>query len=227
MGLEVVKVTDEEKELLTVDDVAAKLGVSPRSVRRWFRQGKLRGIRAGKRWLVSPASLEAFLHGGNERQLIINIDIGVGSLSIEDQRTGNLLTMPDDFWKDFAGMLSKRGWREVAHMIHQALEKFQRYRDSLLTQEPERLFVLCHSLDEVAYIAGGDQPNRYGPCPICQDETCEWEIVDAYELDKLGYTAQGAPGIYINNRSGNENLGVLVDGEWSEEVLKARKAASK
>jgi excisionase family DNA binding protein len=50
--------------MLTVEQVAQRVGgVSPETVRDWIRRGKLAGRRAGKRLLVAPQALEAFLAG--------------------------------------------------------------------------------------------------------------------------------------------------------------------
>jgi excisionase family DNA binding protein len=52
-----------ESSLLTVEDVAARLSVKPDTVRRWLRQGRLRGVLPGGRRLgyrVPIAELERF-----------------------------------------------------------------------------------------------------------------------------------------------------------------------
>lgn len=49
------------EELLTVEEVAARLRVHPASVRYWLRQGHLKGVRAGRQWRIRPSDLEAFL----------------------------------------------------------------------------------------------------------------------------------------------------------------------
>jgi excisionase family DNA binding protein len=54
-----------EQRLLTVREVAERLRSSPETVRRWLRQGKLRGFRPGGTKLgyrVSESELQRFLN---------------------------------------------------------------------------------------------------------------------------------------------------------------------
>jgi excisionase family DNA binding protein len=55
----------EDDPLLTVPEVAARLRVSEESIRRWLRDGKLRGRRlpppAG--WRIPTSELRRFLEG--------------------------------------------------------------------------------------------------------------------------------------------------------------------
>lgn len=53
---------DEMKRLLTPEEVAEHLAVSPKSIREWLRQGKLKGIRVGRLWRIRERDLEAFLN---------------------------------------------------------------------------------------------------------------------------------------------------------------------
>ena len=49
---------------LTVEDVAAQLGVVPETVRRLLRDGKLRGYRAGGRkagWRIRPSDVVRYI----------------------------------------------------------------------------------------------------------------------------------------------------------------------
>jgi len=46
---------------LDVREIAAELRVSVQTVNRWCRLRKLRARRAGRKWLVRPEDLEAFL----------------------------------------------------------------------------------------------------------------------------------------------------------------------
>ena len=51
-----------EHRWMTTDEVAADLGVSRSTVRRWLREQKLDGQRIGKRWLVpQPRDVELTL----------------------------------------------------------------------------------------------------------------------------------------------------------------------
>lgn len=49
------------ERLLTPEEVADILVVSPKTVSRWLRQGKLKGIKPGKDWRVRQCDLEAFI----------------------------------------------------------------------------------------------------------------------------------------------------------------------
>jgi len=49
------------EQMLTVDQAAERVKVSPKTIRQWLRTGKLRGLRAGKFWRVLESDLEAFL----------------------------------------------------------------------------------------------------------------------------------------------------------------------
>lgn len=47
------------ESMVRAEAVAAKLGVKPRTVRRWAAAGKIPSQRPGKVWLFSPAWLES------------------------------------------------------------------------------------------------------------------------------------------------------------------------
>jgi excisionase family DNA binding protein len=55
-------------ERLTVGEVAKKLGRNPELVRRWLREGRLRGERIGWSWLVSAPDLDRFLKAAPQRR---------------------------------------------------------------------------------------------------------------------------------------------------------------
>ena len=59
----------QSTKLLTPDQAAERLAVSPKTVRDWLRSGKLTGVKAGKLWRIREFDLEAFLitPGGKER----------------------------------------------------------------------------------------------------------------------------------------------------------------
>ena len=50
-----------ERELLTVEEVAEYLRIAPNTVYRWCRDGKLAGIKIGKEWRIARAELDGFL----------------------------------------------------------------------------------------------------------------------------------------------------------------------
>jgi excisionase family DNA binding protein len=49
------------ERLLTPEEAARILAVSPKSVREWLRQGKLKGVKVGRLWRIRERDLEAFL----------------------------------------------------------------------------------------------------------------------------------------------------------------------
>jgi excisionase family DNA binding protein len=49
------------KEFLRVDEVADILRITPHTLRRWIKKGKVRGLRCGPRILIEPSELERFL----------------------------------------------------------------------------------------------------------------------------------------------------------------------
>lgn len=53
-----------EGRFWSIDDVARNLSVSPSSVRRWIRNGKLIGKKAGAQWRFDPAVVRAALEDG-------------------------------------------------------------------------------------------------------------------------------------------------------------------
>lgn len=55
-----------EQELMTVEDIAARLKVHPESVRRWLREGQMMGYRMSRAagWRVERREVERFLREG-------------------------------------------------------------------------------------------------------------------------------------------------------------------
>jgi excisionase family DNA binding protein len=49
------------EELFTVEQAAAILQLSPKTLKDWLRAGKLTGCKVGRLWRVKPADLEAFI----------------------------------------------------------------------------------------------------------------------------------------------------------------------
>lgn len=50
-----------KESLLTPEEVAAHTNVSTVTVGRWLREGKLKGVKAGRQWRVRERDLEDFL----------------------------------------------------------------------------------------------------------------------------------------------------------------------
>ena len=55
------------EKLLTPDQAAERLAVSSQSIRKWLRQGRLKGSRAGRLWRIQERELEIFLGQRKER----------------------------------------------------------------------------------------------------------------------------------------------------------------
>jgi len=49
------------RELLTVEQAAATLQLSPKTLKGWLRAGKLTGCKIGRQWRVREMDLEAFI----------------------------------------------------------------------------------------------------------------------------------------------------------------------
>jgi excisionase family DNA binding protein len=52
--------------MLTVPEVARRVGRNPETVRRWIREGRLRAGKIGTQHVIEEADLEAFLSGDHE-----------------------------------------------------------------------------------------------------------------------------------------------------------------
>jgi excisionase family DNA binding protein len=50
-----------EERFLSLEDVAERLQVSDRTVRRWVKDGKLAAYKPGREWRIRPRDLEDFL----------------------------------------------------------------------------------------------------------------------------------------------------------------------
>lgn len=54
------------EELFTVVEVAERLKVPQRTVKRWLLSGQLRGLKAGRKWRVKPSAIEQFLQSSTD-----------------------------------------------------------------------------------------------------------------------------------------------------------------
>jgi excisionase family DNA binding protein len=54
------------EELFTVLEVADRLKVPQRTVKRWLLSGQLRGLKARRKWRVKPLAIEQFLQASKE-----------------------------------------------------------------------------------------------------------------------------------------------------------------
>lgn len=51
----------DEQEWFTPEEIAQRLKVNQQSVRKWLREGRLRGSLLGRVWRVSSAALDEFM----------------------------------------------------------------------------------------------------------------------------------------------------------------------
>jgi excisionase family DNA binding protein len=51
-------------ELLTVEDVAMRLHAEPSTIRAWIRLGALKGVKIGRRWLISENEVRRVANEG-------------------------------------------------------------------------------------------------------------------------------------------------------------------
>lgn len=54
--------------LLSTEEVAERLNVSPLTVRKWLRSGRLRGIKVSVLWRVRESDLNAFIKAFNDEK---------------------------------------------------------------------------------------------------------------------------------------------------------------
>ena len=54
-------------DYLTIPEVAERLRVSDKTVRRLLKRGELRGLKVGAQWRISTSDLVAFEQGGTAR----------------------------------------------------------------------------------------------------------------------------------------------------------------
>ena len=51
--------------LIGIQEAAAAIGLSPWTVRAYVRQGRIRGVRIGRRVLIEPRELERLVESGH------------------------------------------------------------------------------------------------------------------------------------------------------------------
>jgi excisionase family DNA binding protein len=61
MGKPSMTTKETQECLLTPEEVARRLNVSLVTVGRWLREGKLKGVKAGRQWRVRENDLQKFL----------------------------------------------------------------------------------------------------------------------------------------------------------------------
>jgi excisionase family DNA binding protein len=60
-----------QKDLLSVEEIAAYLGVGPVTIYRWCREGRLPCLKIGKSWRVRREALEDFLRQGERSATLV------------------------------------------------------------------------------------------------------------------------------------------------------------
>jgi excisionase family DNA binding protein len=63
-----------EEKLLTPNQVADRVQVAPLTVMGWLRQGKLKGVKAGRFWRIRESDLEAFLNASAQHHRVVEAD---------------------------------------------------------------------------------------------------------------------------------------------------------
>jgi len=54
----------EEKKLYSVEDLTKILPITPLTIRKYFKKGRIKGHKIGRDWYVTGDNFEAFLEGG-------------------------------------------------------------------------------------------------------------------------------------------------------------------
>ncbi len=62
--------------MLTTDDAAERLQVSAKTVRKWLRNGTIKGVKIGPLWRISEATIDEFDRAAQNES--INKDGGIG-----------------------------------------------------------------------------------------------------------------------------------------------------
>lgn len=52
---------DKKMKLLTPEEAAERLNVSPLTIRKWLRSGRLRGVKVSVLWRIREQDLEKFI----------------------------------------------------------------------------------------------------------------------------------------------------------------------
>jgi excisionase family DNA binding protein len=58
---EYVRICKMQDRFLTPEEVADHLAISPRTLKEWLRQGKMKGFKAGSLWRISSGDLKEFI----------------------------------------------------------------------------------------------------------------------------------------------------------------------
>ncbi|WP_304944384.1 helix-turn-helix domain-containing protein [Vallitalea guaymasensis] len=77
-----------ENKFYTVDQVAEMLKIHPKTVRKYVREGKLRGTKVGKQWRVTGHDLSLFMEG-QENIVPENFHEVTHDYSVSDNKSNN------------------------------------------------------------------------------------------------------------------------------------------
>jgi acetyl-CoA synthetase len=55
------------EKLYTVEEAAAEIKISPQTMAKWLRAGKIRGVRVGRLWRVPESALDEIAQGGTKK----------------------------------------------------------------------------------------------------------------------------------------------------------------
>jgi len=62
-GLKIVPIKFDNSKLYSIRDLEKILPITPLTIRKYIREGKIKGRKIGKNWYVIKEDLEAFLEG--------------------------------------------------------------------------------------------------------------------------------------------------------------------
>ena len=142
------------KQLFTVDEVAGRLNLHVKTVRRFIREGRLPAKRIGKEYRITRAALDEFAGTATEpgeapiprtRQVLVSSIVDVDAISPEDSQRITTLIM--------ASLNSRRGEQDFPRV------------DSLYDADRGRLRIMITAsptltCDLVRTIAALAEPNR-------------------------------------------------------------------
>jgi excisionase family DNA binding protein len=104
------------EELVTVQEVADYLKMSPQTIYRFAQQGRIPALKVGSRWRFRPADIETWLQQQDDRVpsiLVVDDEVHIGQL--------------------FSAVLENKGYRiTVTHSGDEAVEAVRRRRYALI-----------------------------------------------------------------------------------------------
>ena len=59
--INIIEGNDKGMDIMTVEEVAAYLKMSPQVIRRWLREKKLPGVKIGKEWRIDKQAIDDML----------------------------------------------------------------------------------------------------------------------------------------------------------------------